>query len=144
MEEDVMATTIRDVMAPRPIAVPATATLTEVARQMRDADIGDVIVQDGNQVAGIVTDRDIVVRAIADDLAPGQVSVAEICSNDLVTVRPDDPVERAVQLMRGAAVRRLPVAEDGNVVGVVTLGDLALERDPASALADISSAEPNI
>ncbi len=139
-----MATTIRDVMAPRPIAVPATATLTEVARQMRDADIGDVIVQDGNQVAGIVTDRDIVVRAIADDLAPGQVSVAEICSNDLVTVRPDDPVERAVQLMRGAAVRRLPVAEDGNVVGVVTLGDLALERDPASALADISSAEPNI
>jgi CBS domain-containing protein len=59
-------------------------------------------------------------------------------------VGPDDPIERAVQLMRGAAVRRLPVAEDGHIVGVVSLGDLALERDPSSALADISAAEPNV
>jgi CBS domain-containing protein len=139
-----MATTIRDVMSSRPVTVSATTMLAEVARRMRDSDIGDVIVQDGNRVAGIVTDRDIVVRAVADEMMPSRVAVGDICSTDLITVSPDDPVERAVQLMRGAAVRRLPVAEDGQVVGVVSLGDLALERDPGSALADISAAEPNI
>jgi CBS domain-containing protein len=139
-----MATKIRQVMVSRPVIVPPDCTLTEAARLMRDADIGDVIVQDGPRLAGILTDRDIVVRAIADDRAPADVTVGEICSADLVTVGPEDPVERAVQLMRQAAVRRLPVAEDGRVVGILSLGDLAIERDATSALADISATEPNI
>jgi CBS domain-containing protein len=139
-----MTTKIRQVMVPRPVIVAPECTLTEAAQRMRDSDIGDVLVQDGPRVAGIVTDRDIVVRAVAEDRAPAEVTVGEICSANLVTVGPEDPVERAVQLMREAAIRRLPVAEDGRVVGIVSLGDLAIERDGHSALADISAAEPNI
>jgi CBS domain-containing protein len=139
-----MAAKIRDVMAPRPVAVPPTCTLAEAARQMRDGDIGDVMVQDGSRLQGIVTDRDIVVRAVADDRAPSSVTVGEICSSELVTVGPDDLIDKAVELMRRAAVRRLPVVDAGQAVGVVSLGDLALARDPSSALAEISGADRNI
>jgi CBS domain-containing protein len=139
-----MATTIRELMAPRPVVVPPTSTLAEVAQLMRDGDIGDVIVQDGSQVRGIVTDRDIVVRAVAEDQAPSDITVDEICSIGLVTLGPDDPIDRAVQLMRENAVRRLPVTEDGRAIGIVSLGDLAIERDGRSVLADISSADPNV
>jgi CBS domain-containing protein len=139
-----MATTIRELMAPRPVVVPSTSTLAEVAQLMRDGDIGDVIVQDGQRLRGVVTDRDIVVRAVAEDHAPSDVTVGEICSVDLVTLRPDEPIDRAVQLMREHAVRRLPVTEDGVAVGVVSLGDLAIEREGHSVLADISSADPNL
>ncbi len=139
-----MITKIRQLMIPRPMIVPSDCTLAEAAQLMRDSDIGDVIVQDGPRLAGILTDRDIVVRAVADNRAPAEVTVGEICSSDLLTVGPEDPIERAVQLMREAAIRRLPVAEDGRVVGVLTLGDLAIEREGDTALADISPAEPNI
>jgi CBS domain-containing protein len=139
-----MATTIRELMAPRPVVVPSTSTLAEVAQLMRDGDIGDVIVQDGQRLRGVVTDRDIVVRAVAEDHAPSDVTVGEICSVDLVTLRPDEPIDRAVQLMREHAVRRLPVTEDGVAVGVVSLGDVAIEREGHSVLADISSADPNL
>jgi CBS domain-containing protein len=139
-----MATKIRQVMVPRPVIVRPDCTVTEAAQLMRDGDIGDVIVQDGPRVAGILTDRDIVIRAVADDRAPADVTVGEICSADLLTVGPEDPIDRAVQLMREGAIRRLPVAEDGRVVGIITLGDLAIERDEDTALADISAAEPNI
>lgn len=139
-----MASTIRDVMAPRPVVVPSTCTLAEAAQLMRDGDIGDVIVQDGPQLRGIVTDRDIVVRAVAEDETPSGVTVAEICSADMYTVAPEDSIDRAVQMMREHAVRRLPVTQDGQAVGIVSLGDLALDRDPRSALADISAADPNV
>jgi CBS domain-containing protein len=139
-----MVTKIRQVMVPRPITVPADCSLTEAAQLMRDGDVGDVIVRDGPRIAGILTDRDIVIRAVAEDRAPADVTVGEICSSDLLTVGPEDAIERAVQLMREGAIRRLPVAEDGRVVGIVTLGDLAIERDEDTALADISAAEPNI
>lgn len=139
-----MATTIRELMAPRPVVVPPTSTLAEVAQLMRDGDIGDVIVQDGQQLRGIVTDRDIVVRAVAEDKTPSEVTVGEICSVDLVTLGPDDPVVRATQLMREHAIRRLPVTEDGRAVGVVSLGDLAIDRDARSVLAEISMADRNL
>jgi CBS domain-containing protein len=139
-----MATTIRELMAPRPVVVPPTSTLAEVAQLMRDGDIGNVIVQDGPQLHGIVTDRDIVVRAVAEDQAPSAVTVGEICSVDPVTLGPDDPIDRAVQLMREHAIRRLPVTEDGRAVGVVSLGDLAIERDARSVLAEISMADRNV
>jgi CBS domain-containing protein len=111
---------------------------------MRDGDIGDVIVQDGQELRGIVTDRDIVVRAVAEDQAPSEVTVGEICSVDLVTLGPDDPIDRATHLMRDNAIRRLPVIEDGRAVGVVSLGDLAIERDARSVLAEISMADRNV
>jgi CBS domain-containing protein len=91
---------------------------------------------------GIITDRDIVVRGIAENHDP-QTQVKEIASQQVKTVSPEDAVDDAVEIMRDYAVRRLPVVENGRVVGVVSLGDLALERDPDSALGEISSAPPN-
>ena len=138
-----MATTIRDVMTPHPTTLSKTSSVLEAARAMRKADIGDVVVLDGAQICGILTDRDIVVRAIAEGHDPPSTRLADICSQDLTTVAPTDSVDRAVQLMSQKAIRRLPVVENGKPVGIVSIGDLARERDPQSALGDISTAPPN-
>jgi CBS domain-containing protein len=111
---------------------------------MRANDIGDVIVVDDNgKLTGIVTDRDIVVRVVAEGRDPRATRLGDIASRELTVLAPDDPVERAVELMRERAIRRLPVVEQGKPVGIVSIGDLALDRDPDSALADISAAPPN-
>jgi CBS domain-containing protein len=110
---------------------------------MRDADVGTMIVAEGGALKGLVTDRDIVVRAIADGRDPDQVKLGQICSSDVVSLSPDDTVDDAISAMREHDIRRLPVVEDGAPVGIVALGDLAVERDQRSVLADISAAEPN-
>ena len=138
-----MAQMVRDVMSPRPVTVQDSATVFDAARAMRDANIGDVIVVKSGSVCGIVTDRDIVVRAVAEGRDPKSVKVGEICSAEIVTVTPDDPVDKVVSLMREKAIRRVPVVEGGRPVGVISLGDLAKEKDENSALAEISSARPN-
>jgi signal-transduction protein with cAMP-binding, CBS, and nucleotidyltransferase domain len=107
---------------------------------MRDTQIGDVVVIEHNEVCGIVTDRDIVVRTVAERRDPATTTLADICSHSLVTVRPTDSVEEAVRLMRTHAIRRLPVVDGGQAVGIVSLGDLEVERDPRSALGGISGA----
>jgi CBS domain-containing protein len=138
-----MAQLVRDVMTPNPVVLLATASLVEAALAMRDFDIGAVIVVDNDQVCGIVTDRDIVVRAIASGNYPATVTVGEICSRDLTAVSPTDTVDDAIRLMREKDIRRLPVVEGNHLVGIVSLGDLAIERDPESVLSDISAAPPN-
>ena len=138
-----MGDVIRDLMTTNPITIPANASVAEAAQRMRDADVGPVIVLDGKKVCGIVTDRDITVRTVAEGKNPKDVKVGEICSKDLTTLEPSAKVDEAVRLMREKAVRRLPVVENGRPVGIVSLGDLAVERDRNSALADISSAPPN-
>lgn len=138
-----MAQTIRDVMTPNPVMCKAKATVAEAARFMRDNDVGDVLVERDGSVCDIVTDRDIVVRAIADGRDPTQTKLGDICSHELTTLSSTDTVEDAVRLMRDQALRRLPIMDDGKPVGIVSLGDLAQERDPKSALADISAAPPN-
>jgi CBS domain-containing protein len=90
-----------------------------------------------------VTDRDIVVRAIADGLDPVRETVDSVFSSDVNTVSADASIEEAIRVMGECAVRRLPVMEGERIVGVVALGDLAMERDTNSALADISAAAPN-
>jgi len=131
-------------MTPNPTALPDTSTVGEAARCMCEADIGDVIVtnQEG-RICGIVTDRDIVVRVVAQGLDCSATKLGEICSKELTTLSPDDSIDDAVYLMREKAVRRLPVVEQGCPVGIVSIGDLALTKDPSSALADISAAPPN-
>ena len=94
-------------------------------------------------VCGIVTDRDLVVRALAERVDPQQVALRDICTQQVTTVQPDTSVDEAVKLMRENALRRLPVVDGKRPVGVVSLGDLATTQDPNSALADISSAAPN-
>jgi CBS domain-containing protein len=135
--------TIREVMTPQPVTLPASASLQAAALLMREHDIGDVLVVDvdGGSVLGVVTDRDLVVRG----LAAGEpwASVGEVCSTAVLAVSPDDEVSDAVRLMTDRSVRRLAVVQDGELVGVVSLGDLASEFDPASALGEISRASAN-
>jgi CBS domain-containing protein len=137
-----MAQQIRELMTPTPVALPGTASVHEAARAMRDADIGDVIVIENDRVCGIVTDRDIVVRTLAEARDPATTTLADICSHPLLSVSPTDSVEHAVRLMRTHTLRRLPVVEGGQPVGMVSLGDLAVERDPGAALGEISAAPP--
>jgi CBS domain-containing protein len=137
--------TVQDVMTRDPITVPPSTSLVDAAKTMRDMSIGIVVVvADGDGLIGIVTDRDIVVRGLADGCDPHTTTLMDISSRELTTVSPDEPIEAAVQLIREHAIRRLPVVSHGRVVGIVSLGDLALERDPNSALADVSAAPPNV
>lgn len=138
-----MAKTVREVMTEKPLALQEGTTLQEGAHAMREHDVGDVVLLRDDQVTGIVTDRDIVVRGVAEGLHPEESVLAQVASKDLITLTPDASVEEAVDLMRSRAVRRIPVVEDGRPVGIVSLGDLAVERSPESTLADISTADPN-
>lgn len=137
-----MSQPLREVMTQDVVVMPSSATLVDAARQMRERDIGDVIIVEGDLISGILTDRDIVVRAVADEM-PMDTSVGEFASADLVVLDADDSVEEAVLLMREQAVRRIPVVEEDVPVGIVSIGDLAMLFDEGSALADVSVAEPN-
>ncbi len=140
-----MAERVKDVMTPNPQTLSVSATVREAAEAMRANDIGTVIAtNDQGRIAGILTDRDIAVRVVAEGRDPRATRIDDIASHDLVALSPDDPIDRAVEAMRERALRRLPVVQDGKVVGIVSLGDLAVERDPDSALADISAAPPNV
>jgi CBS domain-containing protein len=136
--------TIDEVMTRDPLTVDEDAPVAEAARIMRDANIGDVLVtrSDGS-VCGIVTDRDLAINVLAEGSDPASMVLRDVCNHRIASVQSGDPVGRAVKLMTEQAIRRLPVIDDGTLVGIVTLGDLAMERDPQSALANISEAPPN-
>ena len=134
--------TVADLMTRPTATCPADAEIRAAAALMRDRDTGDVVVVDHDTVRGIVTDRDIVVRAVADGKGP-ETPLAEVLSGQVVAVAPDDRIEKVVDLMREHAVRRIPVVDGGRLAGVISIGDLAMERDPDSALADISADREN-
>jgi CBS domain-containing protein len=138
-----MAQKIRDVMTSSPVTLDEGDPVSEAARTMKDAAIGDVIVTSGGKICGLVTDRDLVVRVLAEGRDPQATRLGDVCSRDLAYLGPDDDVDRAVQLVRERAVRRIPIVEGETAVGVVSIGDLAVERDERSALADVSAAPPN-
>jgi CBS domain-containing protein len=136
--------TVREVMTPHVVTLPSETTLAEAARTMREQDIGDIVVSGASGPTGVVTDRDIVVRAVAERCDPASTTIGEILTPDLITVRPDDTVQSAALLMRDHAVRRVLVCEDdASLVGIVSIGDLAEEIDPESVLGGISKAQPN-
>jgi len=140
-----MADQIQDIMTKDIHTVDANTPLSTVAKLMRDKRIGGVLVteQDGT-LCGIVTDRDIVVRADALAKPLDKTKVGDICSEELVKVAPDASLDEAVTIMRRHSIRRIPVVRDGKPIGIVSIGDLARHKDPKSALAQISSAPPNI
>jgi CBS domain-containing protein len=134
---------VRDVMTPDPIVLDASASVRDAARAMRTRDVGDVLVRSAGKLCGIVTDRDIVVRAIAEDAGdPASTPIGDICTEDVECLGPDDDADDAVRLMRDRAIRRVPVVENGQPVGIVSIGDLAVRRDRESALGEISAAPP--
>jgi CBS domain-containing protein len=138
-----MSMTVAEIMTSDPLFVSEDETVLQAARKMADRDVGAVLVERGGDLCGILTDRDIVVRLIAEGRDPSNTRVGQIASHELVTVSSADPAERAVELIRTRAIRRLPVVDDYQAVGVVSLGDLALDRDRSSALAAVSAAPPN-
>ena len=138
-----MAQSVRELMTPQPVLLQDSASAVDAARSMRDQNIGDVIVVKNGEICGVVTDRDIVVRVIAEGRDPASVTLGEICSTDVATVDADENVDTVEKMMREKAIRRVPVVESGRPVGVISLGDLVMQRDKKSALADISEAPPN-
>jgi CBS domain-containing protein len=137
-----MGTKVKDVMTTRPRAVTPQTPLSEVAQLMESEDVGAVPVVEGDRLVGIVTDRDIVVRAIAKGKDPRGMPAAEAASRELVTVTPDDELSDALELMARYQVRRLAVtAEDERLVGVVSQADIALQgkdKDTGEVVQSIS------
>ncbi len=138
-----MPQTVNQVMTADPRAVTPSDSLQDAARHMRDGDVGVLVVVEGGTLSGVVTDRDIVVRAVADGRDPSQATVGEVVSGTVVTVTPDQSASEAARLMREHDVRRLVVVQDSRPIGIVSIGDLAVALDDESALADISAASPN-
>ena len=131
---------VRQVMTAAPDAVHPTDTLQEAARLMKTSDIGDVIVETKKgKLLGIVTDRDLVVRAAAKGLDPTRTTVREVFTRKVAIAAPTDSVHEAFALMRAKNVRRLPVVESGRAIGIVSLGDISVEIDADPLSADISS-----
>jgi CBS domain-containing protein len=137
-----MGTKVRDVMTTRPRAVTPQTPVTEVAELMKLEDVGAIPVVEGDRLVGIVTDRDIVVRAVAKGKDLSGMPAAEVSSRELVTVNPDDDLSDALKLMAQNQVRRLAVTgEDERLVGVVSQADVAAhakEKDVGEVLEVIS------
>ena len=133
---------VRDVMTARPRCAPPDTPLSQVAELMETQDIGAIPILDGDRLVGMITDRDIVVRAIAKGKDPRGMATREISSSELVTVGPDHDLSEALHLMAQHQVRRLSVVDDANrLVGVVSQADIALEARDKSVgemVADIS------
>jgi CBS domain-containing protein len=138
-----MAQTVEEIMTTNPRTVNVDDTVLEAAQVMRDNDIGDVIVVQDGQVTGIVTDRDIAVRAVAEGRDADSTIVGDIATTGIQAIELEASVDDALRMMREHDIRRLPVVKNGRPVGIVSLGDLAVEREPDSTLADISAAEPD-
>ena len=137
-----MGAKVRDVMTPGPIGVGYYQSIGEAARTMRDWGVGAVLVVNDRFLYGLITDRDLVVRAVAEAKGPDE-PVGPLSSGDLIGVDVDADAAEAARLMRKNAVRRLPVIDEGQVAGLVSLGDLAWQDDSGSALAAVSQAAAN-
>jgi CBS domain-containing protein len=137
-----MARRVHEFMTPKPVTLPLDAPLTEAARLMRDEEVGRVLVTQDGMLCGLLTDRDIVVRAVAEGRDLTATRLAEICSAGLVTVSPDDEAATALRLMIDRSLRRLPVVEGGRPVGIVSIGDLGSERDESTAFAGSAGGGP--
>ena len=139
-----MTQAIRDVMTREPEVLDAEATVRQAAVAMKQRQVGDVLVRRDGKLCGIVTDRDLVVRGLAEKADPDRSQLGGLCSKELQTLGPEDSIEEAIRLMREKALRRIPVVDGtGKPVGIVSLGDLAQARDPDSVLGRISAAPPS-
>jgi len=139
-------TQVREAMSGPVVTIDHNAAASDAARMMRENDTGDVVVTDAGKVVGILTDRDLAIRVVAAAIDP-EVPIREVHSADPVTIAPDEELSAASELMRQNAIRRLPVCEGDNVVGFISLGDLATQgataTDADATLSDISAAPPN-
>jgi CBS domain-containing protein len=138
-----MTRKVQEIMSAAPVCMAASESVSAAAKAMKDRGIGTVLVLSGRRLAGLVTERDIAIRVLAENRDPLTTRLGDICSTELAMLSPDDDVETAIRIVRDRAVRRLPVIADGTPVGVVSIGDLALDRDERSVLSEISAARSN-
>ena len=134
---------VRDVMVEDVVTIDASTTLLDAARRMRDANVGMLPVLADGRLRGVVTDRDLVVRAMASGVRPGAMSVAELLSDGIITARPEWTTDQAISTMATAQIGRLPVVDDrGTVLGIVTLSSLVLrsraQEDVLEAAKEVS------
>jgi CBS domain-containing protein len=120
---------VRELMTKQPTTVEPDATLGEVATLMKQEDCGSIPVVEGNRLVGIVTDRDIVVRAVAAGKDPKTVRVSQVMSSDPVTIGPDAAIDEARKVMADRQIRRLPVVEKGSLVGIIVTAQIARRED---------------
>ena len=124
-----MSKSVRDAMTENPRSIAASASVVEAARLMREAHVGSLPITDGDTLLGMITDRDITTRVVAEAADPNTTSVEDVYSRDLISVEPDNDLEEALGLMARHQVRRLPVVEDGRLVGIVAQADIALSAN---------------
>ena len=124
--------TVREVMTPGPATVASDATAVDAARAMVAENVGSLPVVEGENLVGMVTDRDLVIGVLARDLDPNKVTVADCCSEDPTVAHPDEPLDAALQRMASEQVRRLPVVDEGRLVGIVAQADVARSAQPES------------
>jgi CBS domain-containing protein len=124
-----MAESVRDAMTENPSSVDASASVVEAAKMMRDQQVGSLPVTDGDNVVGMITDRDITTSVVAEAADPEKTSVGDVSSGDAISIEPDKDLEDALQLVASNQVRRLPVVEDGKLVGIVAQADIALNEN---------------
>jgi CBS domain-containing protein len=124
-----MAKSVRDAMTQDPRSIGTSASVVEAARLMREQHIGSLPVTDDERLVGMITDRDITTRVVAESAAPEATSVGDVYSRDLISVEPDNDLDQALQLMARHQVRRLPVVENGRLVGMVAQADIALKEN---------------
>ncbi|MDO3705507.1 CBS domain-containing protein [Micromonospora sp. C28SCA-DRY-2] len=136
---------VADVMTKQVVYLPAETTLDEAAKVMKEADIGDVVVTDGATLAGMLTDRDIVVRAVAERSDPATTTIGSVITREVVMIEQNSSAGEAAALMRERGIRRVLVCDsERKLVGIVSLGDLAMQLDPQSALSEISEQAPTV
>ena len=124
-----MGKSIRDVMSSNPCAIDADKPVAYAAKMMKQEDVGLAPVVEGDRLVGTLTDRDIVLRVVAEGKDPQTVTAREVASTDLVTIDPQQDLDEALRLMASKQVRRLPVVEEGRLVGVLAQADIAREAE---------------
>lgn len=135
---------VSDIMTDQVISIDEDEPVTAAARLMKQHNFGSIPVRDGRgKLKGILTDRDIVIRCVASDESPEDIKVSEIMSRNLVTIASSEDADKAAQVMAKSQIRRIPVTDNGMLVGIVALGDIArnsnYEMEAAEALSEISS-----
>ena len=138
-----MAKSVRDAMTENPRSIGASTSVVEAARLMRAEDIGSLPITDDEKLVGMITDRDITTRVVAEAADPTSMSVEDVYSRDLVSVEPDEDLDEALQLMARHQVRRLPVVENGRLVGIVAQADIALKDNDKTAQLVEAISEPS-
>jgi CBS domain-containing protein len=124
-----MGKSIRDVMSSNPCAIDADKPVAHAAKMMKQEDVGLAPVVEGDRLVGTLTDRDIVLRVVAEGKDPQTVTAREVASTDLITIDPQQDLDEALRLMASKQVRRLPVVEEGRLVGVLAQADIAREAE---------------